>query len=95
MVCRVDAKCPTSQISASFLVTSFSLGLDFAHATSFNFMFDQITIYTGFEINACLSVRGRLKSPRANCFYFSLSRRTDTVLCCCYVAVLRKIDSSP
>ena len=36
-VVRVDAKCPTSQISPSFLVTSLRLGLNFAHAISLNF----------------------------------------------------------
>ena len=39
----------------------------------------------GFEINACPSVRDRLKSPRANCFHFSLAPRTGAVLCRCFV----------
>ena len=39
----------------------------------------------GFEVNVCPSVRDRLKSPRASCFHFSLSRQTGAVLCCCFM----------
>ena len=37
-------------------------------------------VYRGkFEINACQSVRNRLKSPQASCFHFSLARRTGVI----------------
>ena len=39
---------------------------------------------SGFEVNACPSVRDRLKSPRAIGFHFSLARRTGAVLCCLF-----------
>ena len=39
---------------------------------------------SGFEVNACPSVRDRLKSPRAIGFHSSLARRTGAVLCCLF-----------